>query len=121
MKNLLLVILLLLVLTSCITVDYVGKRYTPTNQVDMYFDEADIKRDYEVMGTLEAETREFVSMEKVQEKIIKEARSKGADAILFGDIQKKASGITTSEGPFSTRTSTEEEKFIKAKFLKYKY
>ena len=124
MKKLLLAALIILGLNACVSVDYLGKQYTPTTRVDMYFEEADIEKDYEVMGTMQAEAGEFISMESIQEKMLKKAREKGADAILIGDIEKKISGSETNTteddfGVFSS-TTTQEEKFVKAKLLKYK-
>ncbi len=125
MKKLLLMSLLACCISACVTVDYIGKQYTPTTQVEMYFDEADIKKDFEVMGTMQAEAGEFINMETIQEKMMKKAREKGADAILIGDIEKKLSGTDTQtrddqRGGVYSSTTTQEEKFVKAKLLKYK-
>jgi len=124
MKKLISASVLMIAFTACVSVDYIGKQYAPTTQVDMYFDEADIEKEYEVMGTLQAEAGEFINMETIQEKMLDKARQKGADAILIGDIEKKLSGTesSTRENKYGvyTSTTTQEEKYVKAKLLKYK-
>lgn len=124
MKKTLTLMALVMMTVSCVNMDYVGKQYTPTNEVEMYFDTYDIKREFEVMGILTAESGEFISTETIQEKVMEKAREKGADAVLFESFDKKLSGSTTEtrEHKFgiSTSTSTTEEKVVKVKFLKFK-
>ena len=121
---------------SCTKIDYVGKSYAPTANVDVYFSLEDIKGNYEVMGHLTATAGEFTSSEKMQEKIIEKAREKGADAvvILGLDHYVKDGGTSWSEttetehtgdGKKTTTTgsqsnNTEEMKEISARFIKYK-
>lgn len=114
--------------TSCVSVDYLGKSYSPTAVVDLYFDEADIEKNYEVMGTMTAEMPDWMSMEKMQEKMVEKAREKGADALIIGKIEKQVTGSTsTSSGGQdgnswggTTTTSTERVKVVSAQLVKYK-
>lgn len=117
----------LVVATSCISVDYLGKSYQPTTQVELFFDEHDITKDFEVMGTINAEMPDWMNMEKMQERLIEKAREKGADAVLIGDLEKQVTGSTSTSnsngGPFwgtTTSTTTERVKIVTAKLLKYK-
>lgn len=117
----------LVVATSCISVDYLGKSYAPTTNVDLFFDQNDITKEYEVMGTINAEMPEWMNMEKLQERLIEKAREKGADAVLVADLEKQVTGSTSmtngNGGPFwgsTTSTNTERVSVVTAKLLKYK-
>jgi hypothetical protein len=50
MKRFLAPAALVFALAACAHVDYVGRSYAPTNKVDLFFDERDVRVDYEVMG-----------------------------------------------------------------------
>jgi hypothetical protein len=120
---------------SCTKIDYVGKSYSPTSEVDIYFSLDDVKSEYEVMGHLTATAGTFVSSEKMQEEILKKAREKGADAVIIlgldhyvteggtswtetTDTKDTVSGTrTTTSG--SSSSNTEEMKEITARFIKY--
>ncbi len=125
-----------LCIAGCATIDYVGKEYPPTTQVDIFFALEDVERDYEVMGHLIATGNELVSAEKMQEQMLEKAREKGADAVVILGFERYISGesskytetiemkekddgtkeVTTAE----TKTSSEETKEVKATLLKYK-
>ncbi len=129
------IVLIAMLSVSCTKIDYVGKSYGPTSNVDIYFSFDDVKGSYEVMGHLTATAGTFVSSEKMQEKILEKAREKGADAVVIlgldhyvkgsgsswtetTDTKDTGSGTrTTTTG--STSSNTEEMKEITAKFLKY--
>ena len=130
-----LIVLIAVLSVSCTKIDYVGKSYSPTTEVDIYFSLDDVKGAYEVMGHLTASAGTFVSSEKMQEEILKKAREKGADAVVIlgldhyvtdsgsswtetSDTKDTAGGTrTTTTG--STSSSTEEMKEITARFIKY--
>ncbi|MEM1319815.1 MAG: hypothetical protein AAGG75_06130 [Bacteroidota bacterium] len=104
LKQLLWINLLLLV-AACTTIDYVGNSYTPTKKVDVFFDERDIDRDYEVIGKA---IGEGVSMDGVKDKMIERAKREGADAVLI-------------EGISSDMIAPDEvRKRIGASFLRYR-
>lgn len=121
-----------LLLTACAHIDYVGRTYPPTNKVDLYFHESDVDAPFEVMGTIIARANDFVSAEKLQSKIMKKAGEKGADAVVITGLDRYKTGTSTTyneetkerrrgtitEG--SSTTSDENEKEIRATFLKYK-
>jgi hypothetical protein len=134
-QKLLLISLAVLLTVSCTKIDYVGRSYAPTANVDVYFSLDDIKGEYEVMGHLTATAGSFTSSEKMQEKIIEKAREKGADAvvILGLDVYVKDGGSSWSETTETAATTsgvktttsgsesnnTEEMKEITARFIKY--
>ena len=116
------------ILLGCVSAEYMGKTYPPTDHVDIFFSFDDIGRDYEVMGEIRAEAAEFLSMDKIQEALMEKAMEKGGDAIVIEDWDKVVvSASTTTQGEADenkyreTTTSTvTEEKVVKAKVVKYK-
>jgi hypothetical protein len=120
---------------SCTKIDYVGKSYAPTSDVDIFFSMDDIRGEYEVMGHLTATAGDFVSTEKMQEDILEKAREKGADAVVIlglghyvvdtGSSWSETTETSKTSGGVKTTTSgsqssgTEEKKEITAQFIKY--
>ena len=130
-----LIALAVLLTVSCTKIDYVGKSYAPTTNIDIYFSLDDVKGSYEVMGHLTATAGEFTSSEKMQEKIIEKAREKGADAVVIlgldhyikdgGSSWSETTETNDTQSGTKTTTSgsqssnTEEMKEITARFIKY--
>ena len=124
-----------LLTVSCTKIDYVGRSYAPTSEVDIYLSFDDIKGSYEVMGLLTASAGAFVSTEKMQEKILEKAREKGADAVVILGLDRRVveegtswkETTETKETEKGTKTTTagsaasntEEIKEITARFIKY--
>jgi hypothetical protein len=131
-----LIALAVLLTVSCTKIDYVGKSYAPTTNVDVFFSLDDVEGAYEVMGHLTATAGTFVSSEKMQEKIMEKAREKGADAVVILGLDHyiKEGGSSWSETTETTATTSgvqttttgsqssndEEMKEITARFIKYK-
>jgi hypothetical protein len=69
--------------TGCAHLDYVGQSFLPTTGVDVYFSKADVPCAYQVMGQMIASGDQFISAERVQERIIAQAREKGADGVVI--------------------------------------
>jgi len=88
-----------------------NKEYEPTNSIDIYFSKEEIEKEYTVIGYAVGSGSSYVSNDKIQKKLIDEAKNKGADAILITGIGK--SNIPSGVG-------SEEERQINASFLKYK-
>jgi len=135
-KYLAIVIGVLLCLSACTKIDYIGEEYPPTTHVDLFFDMEDVTREHKVMGHLIATADDAVSTEKMQKKMIKKAKEKGADAVVIMEFDKYQSGETTNyketteegktkKGKHKTTTtatsstSVDEKKQIKAVLLKY--
>jgi hypothetical protein len=81
--------LLVLLASGCVSVDYVGKSFPPTSHVDVYYSAADVKRPYTTMGEVRAQVEAIPftnSSQQLQEKLIAEARSRGADGIVLGGL-----------------------------------
>ena len=125
--------LFILFVTACAKIDYIGQSYSPTTHVDLYFSEADIREDYQVMGHVIAQANEGISVENLQKKLEAKAREKGADGIVIHGFDRIQTGETTTYNEETqqekkkrsiaaiTVTSPEEERQIKAIFIKYEH
>ena len=132
MKKILFPLLLLLIISGCTKIDYIGEEYPPTSNVELFFDEDDIEYDYKIMGQLVATAGDFISSEKMLEDIKKKAMEKGADGVIIIGMDRYVSGETTTYKETTkekknktvttgtTTTSAEEKKEIIATFIKYK-
>lgn len=99
-------LLLAIIAAACSpNVNYLGDTYAPTDHVDVYYDEADISKDFRVMGQISGDnsTNSFIKLEEIKEGMIEEAKSRGADGIwfLFAD-------------------SYENDHVVRAKLIKYR-
>jgi len=115
---------------SCSTPSYFGKSYAPTQNVDVYLDERDIEKRYEVIGTSEIK-QGFNSLDKMQLKGIELGKAKGADGVImilaeentgaitnkFGNVKKGKKNDTYAGGTVTTNTKMKK---ILATFIKYK-
>jgi hypothetical protein len=81
---------------SCTTTDYVGKTYSKTDRVEIFFNSDEIKREYEVMGQIKAEAPEAVRFEDMEKKLVEDAMVRGADAILIGELKTVEVGSVSS-------------------------
>ncbi len=113
--------------------NYLGKTYPPTYNPEMFFREQDIKKEFEVMGKLQAELPSKKSMDKIQNKIMQEAANRGADGVLIDNFDLTTGGFTTgrvgagkagkkggSVGVSTSKTNVEKDVLIKATLIKYK-
>jgi hypothetical protein len=131
---------------GCTTTDYVGKTYSKTDHVEIYFNKEEIKRPYEVMGQIKAEAPEALKFEDMEQQLVKDAMEKGADAILIEELKtvevgsvSSASGKTYGDPHYYldknmklrkkggsnhysqlTTTTIVKDHVIEAKLLKYK-
>ena len=123
--------LLVLFVAACAKIDYIGQSYQPTTHVDLYFSEEDIREDYRVMGHVIAQANEGISIENLQKQLEAKAREKGADGIVIHGFDRRQAGETTTYNEEAKRgekkrsiaaitiTSADEERQIKAIFIKY--
>lgn len=110
MKQSFFILLLFLAISCSPRINYLGDTAPPTTQVDTYFDMGDITKEYKVLGLLSANNADngFLSLNDLKEKLIEEAKKRGADAILFLNLAS-----TNNDGLNDTH-------FIEAKLLKYR-
>jgi hypothetical protein len=112
---------------------YFGKSYAPTNMVQMYFREADIPETYEVMGKMDIVMSAKKSTEKIQQKLMQVAATKGADAVIIDNFDQQAGGFTSvgagggksnrkggSVGGSVSSTEIQQDVVVKATLIKYK-
>jgi len=84
MKNLALLSIILLLSACSPTLNYLGDNYPPTNKVDVYYDEGDIKREFKVIGQLTGDNvNTTVDLNDVKDGMIEEAKMRGANGIWF--------------------------------------
>jgi hypothetical protein len=126
----------LICLTSCTKIDYIGKEYPPTDDVEVFFSLDDVEQPYEIMGHVIATADDIVSGASMNASLLEEARKKGADAVVVFGFDRYISGETTTHtesaetreglsGVEATRTSetetrVDEKKEIKGVLIKYK-
>ena len=117
----------LLLLSSCAParVAYIGRNYTPTTQVDLFFNTKDVKKPFEVMGKVNSEDYAFRDPQKIQEKIMTEARKRGADAVIISNFNEADVAQTVYEKKEGTVTATSGDvpsgmRYVRADFIKYK-
>ncbi len=85
MKNLVLLSIAILISACSPTMNYLGDTFPPTNDIDIFYDQGDIKKDYRVIGQLSGDNinNAINSLEKVKSGMIEEAKMRGANGILF--------------------------------------
>ena len=122
--------------TGCATIDYVGDTYQPTTHVDLYFSEAEVPRDYRVIGQVRATGDQFVTASGLHAKMMLRAREKGADGVIILDItrrllsdEKRVVETTKESGDEKDKTTEKtvsvshpgaEGSEIRALFIKYR-
>jgi hypothetical protein len=140
MKYICLLMLIAVMLNGCSpTIQYVGRNYRATDEIDLYFNSADINRGYETMGRAEGVGNIIRSdYSDIQEELIKMAKRKGADGVLIYGMEKRMNGQSTNSVTSlgkndtdlfgrrvtnistSTTTSSSTINVLQADFIKYK-
>ncbi|MEW6267903.1 MAG: hypothetical protein AB1689_01230 [Thermodesulfobacteriota bacterium] len=136
--RLLVLLVCALACAGCVSVDYVGKSFPPTSNVDVYLAAADVGRPYQVIGNASAQVEAIPftnPSQQLQEKLLAEARSRGADGIILGSVDSRE--VTSTQQTFgqadskkkgskkktqyteTTTTSTSEIKSLHATLIKY--
>ena len=127
---------LVVLAAGCAHVDYVGELYPRTDHVDLFFSEADIGRPYKVVGQVLATGDQYTSAARVQRRLMKEARDKGADGVLILEVARvrgpehtrydqtttevRDKDDTTVQTSRTVSDQTAEAKRIRALFIKYR-
>ena len=88
-----------------------GDTYSPTYDVEVFYDEGDIDKEYRVIGIArnEGDDIERDDLESIREAMIKKAREVGADGILIVSVAENRPG-----------GDPDPNKIVEAKFLKYR-
>ncbi|MEO8854023.1 MAG: hypothetical protein ABI359_09600 [Ginsengibacter sp.] len=90
-------------------VHYMGRSYPPTTNVDIYYSPHDVKKDYEVIGKVNITAP---NLPKAQNGILNEAKRRGADGVIYTNMQNLAD--------VSNGMSFPPDKVLNADFIKYK-
>ena len=93
-------LVLAIALPAChyVDINYIGKSYPPTQDVQMFFSRTDIPKDYRVIGRAIVTAPEGTKGAKVEEGLLKEAKQKGADGVLVGQARQYLKSTTTDWG-----------------------
>ena len=91
--------LLLISLVSCGTqVNYLGTTYPSTKNVDVFVDQASVKKPFDVIGKgyIKRNIGPEISVEAIQRKAVEKAKINGANAVVIEDyyLVDKTSSIT---------------------------
>lgn len=79
------ILLLMLILTGCISTHYKGTSYAPTKELAIYYSRADLpKGDHQPIGELKVIADTTCSNESIIKKIRKESMARGADIAIIG-------------------------------------
>jgi len=100
-----------LFIITCSHINYIGKSYQKTSEVDVYFSESETGKEFEIMGYAISAGQLFVSVDDLKEKLVEEAKQNGANAIIITGIDR--------DSEFDGR-GYDAENQIKATFIKYK-
>ena len=122
-----------LLTSSCANrIIYYGRSYSPTQQVEIFFREGDVVEPNQIMGKVVYEVSAKRRSEKVQNKLMEEGKRKGADAIIFDNIELTRAGSKTGGaaagagirriffGLFGSKTKYAKGQQVKGTLLKYK-
>lgn len=127
-KNTLLIAGLILVVNCAPTVNYIGKNYNPTENIDIFLDTNDVKKNYEVIGKVDGISGILgSSYQDIQDKIVQKAKEKGADAVILYNMEQRIIGSTSSSNTehrqwmknTTTSSSNVTEDVLHADFIKY--
>lgn len=121
------------ILPACgpaVSINYLGSQHSPTEKIDIFFDEHDVRNNYFVIGHVSAsETYEHsnlfdTTIDDTKNAMINRAKQKGGNAIVFLGYQNEL--VRQLPGPldWSEESARQEnltvKKVLKAKVLKYR-
>jgi hypothetical protein len=111
-KYVLPLVMMFFFMTACTPrISYLGDSYSPTYDVDVFYDENDVEKDFRVIGLARNEGDEIErdDLQSIREEMIKKARSVGADGIIFISVAENKGG-----------PDFDNNKIVEAKFIKYR-
>jgi len=68
-------------------VQYLGDSYPSTTNLDVYYDEKDVEKEYKTIGKMTHGNMFDYEVDTIKEKMIQKAKAKGADGIVFMDVE----------------------------------
>lgn len=124
----LIALLLIAVIAGCspVKVSYLGNDAGNTRNVKLFFDCNGLPVDYQIIGEIIATAPKEVRSEKVQQKLKREARQKGANGVLVKQFEVLANGAVLNQKrdrAYQHHSSSGEEGFsgtyVKASLVTY--
>ncbi len=101
MRTLLIGLSILCIGSGCFQkVQYIGRNYTPTSEVEMFFSPVDVGKDYIVIGKV---VGQIMKLKNAQKKFIEIAKDKGADAIIIYVPGNESTDVAHNREITSTR------------------
>ncbi|MEM6800029.1 MAG: hypothetical protein AAF696_01430 [Bacteroidota bacterium] len=92
-SSLLLILTFCLSLSSCVglrlgapDISYLGNSYPEVTDLEVFYDEADVKYEFETMGQLVHDKILGYTAEQIKTEMISTGKKNGADAIVFYDM-----------------------------------
>lgn len=87
---------IILLFSSCSpAINYIGSTNAPTSHVDVFVNDATIKKNYDIVGKGYVHEITFNKrIEKIQKRAIEKAMNKGADAVLIQDYYVPNTGTS---------------------------
>tara|TARA_Y100001933_G_scaffold233629_1_gene253084 strand:+ start:534 stop:1004 length:471 start_codon:yes stop_codon:yes gene_type:complete len=82
-------------LVACVSHDYVGERYAPTEHVQVFYD-GKTPAGFRSIGQDRAEATEYMSTEQIVQDMVAKAQEVGADAISIMGVDTVVVGNTTN-------------------------
>lgn len=97
-----------LLISGCMSVDYVGQRYEPTENIAWFNDKSEVPPDlYRMIGKISLTAPDGYNSDEIRQKLMKEARGVGADAVEIVDAERRATGqYFTASGERPTMQAT---------------
>ena len=119
---------------SCSTkLKYIGNVYEPSEDVKLYFEDADITEEHQVMGRIYVKFKENKNIESIQRSIIAKVKAVGGDAVLMGELNEEVVGSVTGRtggvtkvgkksgvGTSVSKTKNQYKDEIECQVIKYK-
>jgi len=84
-------------------VNFVGTSYPPTSHVQVFLSEDQVPPGYEVIGKvgIAAEETRWTTAENLQAKLVRTAQAKGADAIVYQQMERVSIGTSGQHSSIS--------------------
>ena len=109
----------LFVASGCVKATYIGESLPPSEAVDVFYSEADIGREYRVIGRADISANAYGRVDAMRQRAVDEGKQHGADAVVIGALGKRVSGATTQMGVSGATTYAEHDKVISVLYVTY--
>lgn len=93
--------LTLATLPACVTHDYMGQHYAPTDHVEVFYAQTEVPAGYTVVGEDRAEATEYLSADAIVADIVKQAQKVGAQGVIIGNLDIVQVGENSSTSGWS--------------------